>query len=77
MKNVLITGASGRIGTNVAEHLKGKYQLTLADIQDGSSKGSDSDGIKNITLDITDLEVCREAFRGMDVKGIHHPLSGQ
>lgn len=66
MKNILITGASGRIGTNVAEYLKGKYQLTLADIQDESSKSSGSDGIKNVSLDITDLEACREALRGMD-----------
>ncbi|MCG1008822.1 NAD(P)-dependent oxidoreductase [Salinicoccus sp. ID82-1] len=67
MKNILITGASGRIGSNVAEHLKGKYHLTLADIQNESSEDPGDDEMKRISLDITNLQDCREAFRGMDV----------
>ncbi|GAB3070614.1 NAD-dependent epimerase/dehydratase family protein [Salinicoccus sesuvii] len=67
MKNILITGASGRIGTNVAEYLKSKHHLTLADIQDESATDSKSDGVDTVRLDITDIEACREAMKDMDI----------
>ena len=58
----LVTGAAGRIGSELVEHLDGvggrTYDLRLADLE--------IEGERAYRLDITDLEACREACRGME-----------
>jgi len=62
-KNLLITGAAGRIGSALSEHIRTRagcdYHLLLSD----QSKLSTPNSIK---LDITDQAACREAFKGVD-----------
>jgi uronate dehydrogenase len=61
-RNVLITGAAGRIGTALVEHLKARtdkqYDLRLADLREA--------GERSIQLDVTDFTACRKACEGVD-----------
>jgi nucleoside-diphosphate-sugar epimerase len=54
---VVVTGASGRIGTVVLASLSSRWQIRATDLQS-------ADGIE--ALDVTDLERCLEAFQGAD-----------
>ncbi|SEQ07569.1 NAD-dependent epimerase/dehydratase family protein [Microlunatus flavus] len=56
-RRVVLTGASGRIGRTVAEHLAGRWDLTPTDRQ----ATADVD-----ELDVSDLDACRAAFAGAD-----------
>lgn len=61
-RTVLITGAAGRIGSILANHLdtlgSERYDLRLADLKEG--------GKRELQLDITDLSACREVCEGVD-----------
>lgn len=61
-RTILITGAAGRIGTALVEHLDARkgdhYDLLLADLEEGGDRG--------IQLDVTDLAACRRACEGVD-----------
>ena len=54
MANILITGAAGRIGTRVSQHLSGRHALTLVDL---SFEGFPSHLMENETIIQTDLTV--------------------
>ena len=56
-RRVVLTGAAGRIGRAVAEHLAGRWDLVLTDRT--STHGT-------AVLDATDLDACRAAFAGAD-----------
>lgn len=61
MKKILITGANGRVGKALVNHLDllgEKYEITLADISLKDPRG--------IEFDITDLDACRRAFSAQD-----------
>ena len=59
---ILITGAAGRIGSALVEHLDAcegqSHSLRLADLHDANER--------NIELDVTDLSACRSACEGVD-----------
>ena len=59
-RRVVLTGAAGRIGRSVAEHLSGRWDLRLTDTRDDP-------GVDGLTsLDVSDLDACRAAFSGAD-----------
>ena len=59
-RRVVLTGAAGRIGRSVAEHLSGRWDLRLTDTRDDP-------GVDGLTrLDVSDLDACRAAFAGAD-----------
>ncbi len=61
-RRVLITGAAGRIGSALVDHLDAlgndRYALRLADLEQTDERG--------MVLDITDLSACREACEAVD-----------
>ena len=61
-QRVLITGAAGRIGSALVEHLdrtaSAAFDLVLADLE--------GTGDRFVTFDITDLGACRAACEGVD-----------
>jgi len=61
-KTVLITGASGRIGSALTKHLdavgRDDYRLRLADLKKIDGRGR--------ILDVTDLAACKEVCQGVD-----------
>lgn len=61
-RDILITGAAGRIGSALVEHLDGlagtPYRLHLADLK--------ASGARGVALDITDPAACRRACGGID-----------
>ncbi|MDC7223981.1 MAG: NAD(P)-dependent oxidoreductase [Spirochaetales bacterium] len=63
MKNILITGANGKIGSKLRDYFDGSggaVKLRLGDL-------TLADGEESIELDVTDLESCRKACVGIDV----------
>jgi uronate dehydrogenase len=60
-KNILITGANGRVGSTLVKHfdtLEEKYNLRLSDLEVTDKRGT--------KIDITDLTSCREACEDID-----------
>ncbi|MGD9710841.1 MAG: NAD-dependent epimerase/dehydratase family protein [Thermomicrobiales bacterium] len=66
--NVLVTGATGRIGNNLARHLKNQgYQVRGTAIPgDRGIERATSDGIEVITGNLRDARFCAEAISGCD-----------
>ncbi|XVH33387.1 NAD-dependent epimerase/dehydratase family protein (plasmid) [Haloferacaceae archaeon DSL9] len=60
-KNVLLTGAFGRVGTAIIDHLTGddRYEFTYLN-------RSDRDEYETFVADVSDLEAIRPAFEGQD-----------
>jgi nucleoside-diphosphate-sugar epimerase len=61
-RTVLITGAAGRIGSFLTEHLAGRYDLSLADVR----APEDTRGYPFVAADIADLEAMRRLCQGVD-----------
>jgi nucleoside-diphosphate-sugar epimerase len=57
--DVLLTGANGRVGTAVDEHLRDDYQWTYLDREDSSDR-------ETVVADVTDYEAVRSAVEGQD-----------
>ncbi len=64
-RKVLITGAAGRIGSYVAAHSQGRYDLTLLDLA-----GVDMDDVESlgevVRCELGDLDGLKAAFAGQD-----------
>ncbi|GEK89544.1 NAD dependent epimerase/dehydratase family protein [Alkalibacterium putridalgicola] len=56
MSRILITGATGTIGTNLTRHLKGKHDLVLVDIDFSSFPEDLKQGVEIIKDDLIELE---------------------
>lgn len=54
MSKILITGATGTIGTNLTRHLKDEHDLVLVDIDFSSFPEELTQGVKLIQKDLTD-----------------------
>lgn len=62
LRRVLVTGASGRIGSAFRTSQDAKFDLRLADIDTSSLP----DSSEQVVLDITDYAACLKACEGMD-----------
>ncbi|MFC6940945.1 NAD-dependent epimerase/dehydratase family protein [Salinirubellus sp. GCM10025818] len=61
--DVLITGAHGRVGTAITEHLDGEeYDFTLLDVEEGPAP----DGGESVVADMRDYDDIRPHFEGQD-----------
>lgn len=56
MSKILITGATGTIGTNLTRHLKNEHELVLADIDFSSFPEELKKGVDIIRKDLTELK---------------------
>lgn len=65
MRRVLVTGATGRIGSYFAEHAGSRYDLRLTDLP-GSDLADVAEHGEVLEGDLTNLEVARELCAGMD-----------
>jgi len=63
-RRVLVTGPAGRIGVSFTEYARGRYRLRLG-IRSTPMPDHLSD-LETVGLDISELESCRAACRGMD-----------
>ena len=63
MKEVLITGAAGLIGTGLRENFKGRYRLRLSDILPIEDL---AEGETYIAADLADFDAVRAAVDGVD-----------
>ena len=59
-RKILVTGAAGRIGTIVREHLGGKYDLAGLD-------RIAVEGVDSHVADLSDLNAIRPAFEGQEI----------
>jgi nucleoside-diphosphate-sugar epimerase len=59
---VLLTGAAGRIGSFVSEHLADNYEFVLTDVR----APADTHGFRFVEADIADLEAMRALCQGAD-----------
>jgi nucleoside-diphosphate-sugar epimerase len=59
---VLLTGAAGRIGSFLTEHLAGRYDFVLADLR----APTETHGFPFVQADIADLEAMRALSQGID-----------
>jgi uronate dehydrogenase len=66
MKKVLMTGASGKIGTSLRDLLKDRYALRLQERPGGQPVGPARAGEEIVQTDITDMAGMRAAMRGCD-----------
>jgi uronate dehydrogenase len=66
MKKVLMTGASGAIGTSLRELLKDRYALRLQERPGGKPVGPAREGEEIVQTDLTDPDGMRAAIRGCD-----------
>lgn len=66
-EKVLITGASGRIGSRLIPYLKEEYNLVLADKDVSSLKSWEKLNLKVHSLDIVNKENCVTACEGVNV----------
>lgn len=65
---VLVTGATGFIGSNLTEYLVEKgCQVRALDIKDRKKKMLSVKNVSELTGDITEKRVIREAVQGMDI----------
>ena len=61
--DVLITGAHGRVGTAITEHLDGgEYEFTLLDVEEGPAPA----GGESVVADMRDYDEIRPHFEGQD-----------
>ncbi|WP_257351603.1 NAD-dependent epimerase/dehydratase family protein [Pseudalkalibacillus decolorationis] len=69
MKRILVTGAAGKIGQDVANILgkQENYQLRLADINLSALEVFKDTNHETIYLDVSDLEACQEASTDIDL----------
>jgi nucleoside-diphosphate-sugar epimerase len=59
--DVLITGAAGRVGTAITEHLSGEaYDFTLLDVVEADGPG------ETVVADVREYEAIRPSFEGQD-----------
>ena len=63
MKEVLITGAAGLIGTGLRENFRGRYRLRLSDIRPVEDL---ADGETFIAADLADFDAVRRVVDGVD-----------
>lgn len=66
MSNILITGASGNIGTVLTEHLKKNHSLTLVDVDFSDFSDFLKEGTEIKEIDLTDPENVNGLFKGID-----------
>ncbi|WP_225743152.1 NAD(P)-dependent oxidoreductase [Marinilactibacillus sp. Marseille-P9653] len=66
MTRILITGATGTIGTNLVKHLKTDYDLVLADVDFSDFPSELKEGSKMIEEDLTILENWENVLDGVD-----------
>jgi nucleoside-diphosphate-sugar epimerase len=66
MKHVLITGASGTIGSDLREFLTGRYQLRLQERPGGKPVGPARPDEEIVQAELADLAAMRAAVRGVD-----------
>ena len=59
MKNILITGGAGLVGTVLTKGLKDKYNVKILDIKK-------ADGVESHTGDISNLDSIMPAFKNID-----------
>lgn len=65
--NILITGAAGKIGRDLSQHLSEAYHLRLTDLNIDRLHTYQETDHEIMTLDVTDPEACQHACEGMDV----------
>jgi nucleoside-diphosphate-sugar epimerase len=61
-RDVLITGAAGRIGSSLTRDLAGRYNLSLTDMRSPDDTG----GFPFVKADIADLDAMRQLCQGVD-----------
>lgn len=66
MATILITGASGNIGTTLTRHLKKKHELTLVDIDFSDFPASLKEGTTLQEIDLSAPETVAGLFSGID-----------
>jgi len=68
-KRVLVCGAGGFIGGHLVKHLLGEgiEVVRAVDVKPLEEWHQSSPGVENVASDLSDLEACRRAVRGVDV----------
>lgn len=66
MSKLLITGATGAIGTNLAKHLKESHDLVLADIDFSDFPEELKEGAKIVEGDLSKLDNWDDALEGVE-----------
>lgn len=64
--NILITGAAGKIGSELTAYLQDKFQLRLADLHTDRLQMYQNTKHEIITLNVADPEACQQACEGID-----------
>ena len=79
MKNVLVTGAAGFIGSNFAEYFTSKHPDYNVIVVDKLTYAGNMDNLKNVQdkitfekADICDFEKMKEIFKKYDINGVIH-----
>lgn len=76
MKNILVTGASGNIGSRLIEHLRGKNLNVKAGLRNiEKSKTIGGDNVELVEFDYDRPETFRNAFSGIDRLFIVPPMN--
>ncbi|KOY17691.1 NAD-dependent epimerase/dehydratase family protein [Paenibacillus xylanivorans] len=65
--NILITGAAGKIGQDLSQHLSEAFHLRLTDLNIDRLQTYQGTSHEIMTLDVTDPEACQHACEGMDM----------
>ncbi|WP_096390226.1 NAD-dependent epimerase/dehydratase family protein [Halopenitus persicus] len=58
--NVLVTGAAGRVGTAITDHLSDDYAFTLLDVDGPTGPG------ESVVADVREYDEIRPHFEGQD-----------
>lgn len=66
MSKVLITGATGAIGTNLTRHLRDHHELVLSDIDFSDFPEELKAGVKIVEADLSKLDSWEEALDGVE-----------
>lgn len=66
MSKILITGATGLIGTNLTKHLKESHDLVLADIDFSDFPEELKDGAKLVEADLSKIDKWEDALDGVE-----------